>query len=118
MCGRRGPIRRRASFDGYARELMHAVFGSGPIRWRRIQPVHIRMFIAEYGRTGRTAAAQVAGGATRSFLRWLQFQGQIAPDLIAAIPRSPRWRLAPLPPVLTDEQLRMLLATFDRSTAV
>lgn len=102
----------------YAREFLMAVFGTEPIRWCRVRPVHIRTFITAYGQTGRTAAAQVAGGATRGFLRWLQFNGESSQHLIAAVPRSPRWRLAPLPPMLTDDQLRALLATFDRSTSV
>jgi Flp pilus assembly protein TadD len=34
--------------------------------------------------------------------------------LLAAVPLFPRWRLAALPPVLTDDQIAGLLARFDR----
>jgi site-specific recombinase XerD len=60
----------------------------------------------------------MAAGGLRSFFRWLQFRGRIGPELIAAVPLFPRWRLAALPPVLTDDQLTGLLARFDRSTPV
>jgi site-specific recombinase XerD len=80
-----------------------------------VQPRHVRAFIARYAQDHRAAAAQVAAGSLRSVLRWLQFRGRINPGLVAAIPRFPRWRLATLPAVMTDDQLRIFLATFDRS---
>jgi integrase/recombinase XerD len=64
------------------------------------------------------ASAQVAADGLRSFLRWLQMRGRIGPELVAAVPLFPRWRLAALPPVLTDDQFNGLLARFDRSTPV
>jgi integrase/recombinase XerD len=102
----------------YAREFLGSVFGTGPLRWPRLRPDHVREFVAGYGRTGRTAAAQVAAGGLRSFLRWLQFRGRVGPDLVAAVPLFRRWRLRALPPVLTDDQLAALVATFDRTTPV
>jgi integrase/recombinase XerD len=102
----------------YAREFLRSVFGIGPIRWSRLRVEHVRSFIAGYGRSGRTASAQVAGGALRSLLRWLQFHGRIGAASLAAIPRFPRWRLATLPSILTDQQLAAILASFDQATAV
>jgi integrase/recombinase XerD len=102
----------------YAREFLTATFGTRPIRWSRLRPEHIREFVAGYGRTGRVASAQVAADGLRSFLRWLQLRGRIGPELVASVPLFPRWRLAALPPVLTDDQLTGLLARFDRSTPV
>jgi site-specific recombinase XerD len=102
----------------YAREFLTAAFGTRPIRWARLRPEHVREFVAGYGRTGRVASAQVAADGLRSFLRWLQMRGRIGPELVAAVPLFPRWRLAALPPVLTDDQLNGLLARFDRSTPV
>jgi integrase/recombinase XerD len=102
----------------YAREFLLSVFSNTPIRWARIRIEHVRAFVSGYGQTERTAAAQVAAGALRSFLRWLQFRGLIQSHLIAAVPLFRRWRLATLPPVLTDDQLAALVATFDRCTSV
>ena len=102
----------------YVREFLGATFGTGPIRWSELRTEHVRAFVAGFGRTGRTAAAQVSAGALRSFLRWLLFRGRVRANLIVAVPRFPRWRLTALPAVLPDVQLSALLASFDRSTSV
>ena len=102
----------------YAREFLHSVFGTGPIRWTRLRVDHVQSFVAGYGQTGRTPSACVAGGAIRNLLRWLQFKGRIGSDLLAAIPHFPRWRLTTLPHILTDQQLNAILATFDQAKPV
>ena len=100
----------------YAREFIQSVFGVKPARWERLRPAHIRSFIAGYGQVGHFSAAQVAAGSLRSFLRWLRLQGHTGIQLVAAVPRCPRWRLAGLPTAMTDRQLRAFLKTFKRST--
>lgn len=102
----------------YAREFLTAVFGTGPIGWRRLRPGHVHAFVGRYGQTGRTAAARVAAVSLRGFLRWLEFRGHVGPDLAAAVPTVRRWRHAALPQPLTDDQYRGLLAAFDRMTPV
>ena len=99
----------------YSCEFLNFVFGSERIQWKRILPSHVQSFIVQYGQAGRVGTAQVAAGALRSFLRWLQFRGRVAPNLVGAVPRFPRWRLATVPDVMTDEQLRTFLASFDQS---
>ena len=100
----------------YARDFLHSAVGEGPLRWSRLRPAHVRQFINAFGQSGRVAAAQVAAVSLRSFLRWLQYLGRVGSDLAGALPRFPRWRLAPLPPTLTDTQLADILDTFDSST--
>lgn len=100
----------------YVREFLASVFGTKPVRWNRIKATHVQSFIARYGHDGHAAAAQVAAGSLRSFLRWLRLQGHADVRLIAAAPRFPRWRWASLPTVMTDSQLQAFLKTFDRST--
>ena len=100
----------------YVREFLSSVFGTKPVRWHRIKAAHVRSFIGQYGHNGRAAAAQVAAGSLRSFLRWLRMQGHVDGQLIAAAPRFPRWRWAGLPTVMSDVQLQAFLETFDRST--
>lgn len=113
VCGVSGTTRSRRRF--YAREFVQFVFGSGRIEWKRLRPCHLRSFIAQYGRNGRMGAAQAAAVALRSLLRWLQFRGRTAPNLVEAVPRFPRWRLATLPTVMTDDQLTSFLTSFDQS---
>ena len=92
----------------YAREFIGLVFGVTPVRWDRIRPAHVRSFIGRYGQDGHVAAAQVAAGSLRSFLRWLRLQGHTSVQIIAAVPQFRRWRLAGLPTTMTDDQLRLV----------
>ncbi len=101
----------------YSGEFLHFVFRSERIQWKHILPSHVQSFIAQYGRDGRVGAAQVAAVTLRSFLRWLQFRGCVAPNLVGAVPRFPRWRLTSLPSVMTDDQLRTFLTSFDESSS-
>lgn len=100
----------------YARDFLHTTFGAGPLRWSRLEPAHVRQFMNAFGQSGQVAAAQVAAGSLRSFLRWLQYRGRVGSNLAGALPRFPRWRLAPLPPTLSDKQLGDILDTFDSSS--
>jgi integrase/recombinase XerD len=102
----------------YAGDFLHAVFADQPIRWSVVRVQHVRSFVFEFGRSGRLAAARVGGVAIRCFLRWLEFRGRVGPHLAAAVPRFPGWRLATLPPTLTEPQLASILASFDRTTPV
>jgi site-specific recombinase XerD len=101
----------------YAREFVQYVFDTGRIDWRRLRPRHLQAFIARYGHDNRLAAAAVATVSLRSFLRWLQFCGRIGANLVEAVPHLPRWRMASVPTVMTDDQLRAFLAAFDQDRA-
>jgi len=54
--------------------------------------------------------------AVRSFLRYLAVRGVCDPVIVAGVPTVPRWRLADLPTVLSDQQISALLHAFDRNT--
>lgn len=100
----------------YAGDFIRSVFGTKPIHWARVRPTHVHAFLAEYGRTGRVAAARVAAVSLRSFFRWLQFNGLGDKHLSAAVPCFRQWRHATLPSVLSDSQYRAFLVTFDRTS--
>ena len=110
VCGLAETTRLRRRY--FACEFVEFMFGSKRIVWKRLRPCHVQSFIARYGRDGRMTTTQTAAVALRSFLRWLQFQGRIAPNLIGAVPRFPRRRLGTLPTVMTDDQLKIFLASF------
>jgi len=99
----------------YAREFLRAKFADGPIRWEAIRPEDLMAFTAGYAARCRPQSARVAAGSLRSLLRFLQLRGECGPALVAAVPHLPGWRLDHLPRTMTDEQLRMFLARFDRS---
>lgn len=63
-----------------------------------------------------SAKAQIT--ATRALLRFLHVQGLIPVSLTSAVPGVAGWRLAALPRGLTREQVQVLLAAHDTTTAV
>ena len=56
--------------------------------------------------------------ALRSLLRFLFVSSKTLRNLLHAVPRSPRWRLAALPKALEARELDAVLATCDRRTVV
>jgi site-specific recombinase XerD len=100
----------------YALEFLRAKFADGPMRWEAIRPEDLMAFTAGYAARCRPQSARVASGSLRSLLRFLQLRGECGPALVAAVPHLPGWRLDHLPRTMTDEQLRMFLTRFDRST--
>jgi len=51
----------------------------------------------------------------RCFLRSLQLQGLCDARLVASVPSVRSWKLSHIPRLLSEEQLRLLLVSFDRS---
>jgi len=50
-------------------------------------------------------------------MRFLQFTGRVKADRVFAVSRVAPWPLSPLPPVLSAEQYRAFIRSFERSTA-
>jgi site-specific recombinase XerD len=74
-------------------------------------PQAVRTFLltAMTGGTARSTQALIT--ATRAFVRYLVFRGDVRPDLALAIPTMAHWRLASLPrPLSADELARVLKA--------
>jgi integrase/recombinase XerD len=55
--------------------------------------------------------------ALRSFLRYLRYRGDIALDLVAAVPIVANWSMPSIPRAIAADQVRQLLASIDRHTA-
>jgi integrase/recombinase XerD len=102
----------------FARKFMERAFGRGPMRWDALTPEDVTAFVTDYAKRWRPNSTGAVVASLRSFLRYLQTRGWCDPVLVAAVPRLPKWRLAQLPRVMSEEQLDSFLAAFDRSTAV
>jgi site-specific recombinase XerD len=56
--------------------------------------------------------------ALRSFLQYARYCGKVKLDLAAAVPVVPNWTMTTIPRAISAHQVRRLLASIDRSTAV
>jgi len=101
----------------YARELLQATFGRGPIRWKRLTPTVIMMFVADYARRCSPATGQVAASAISALLKFAQLHGFCDARLVQAVPGVPVWKRGRNGKRLTAAQVHDVLQQFDRTTA-
>jgi site-specific recombinase XerD len=93
-------------------------FKSGPIAVGELGRRDIVRFLARYTLHWSPQSKPVAHGALRSYFRFKALQGEPTDDLIAAFPKIANWRLARVPQVPQDSEIRRLLGAFDRRCAV
>lgn len=98
----------------YAREFLVQKYGHALPQWTALSADDVIEFVSRYGTRCSPATAQVAASSLRGFLRFLKVRGSITLDLAQAAPRVAHWRLAPLPSILNDKELRQLLRACDR----
>ena len=102
----------------YAREFLGLQSARGarcPSEWT---VRHVMQYVLKYFTSGKRSTARSAAYSLRSFLRFLHARGLCDSRLINAVPRLPLRRRASLPRVMTEEQLRRFLASFDRSDPI
>jgi integrase/recombinase XerD len=100
----------------YVREFLNEFFPSGDIDASRLAPKSIVSYLSKRGSRLKAASTKVLASSLRSYFRFLQLHGRCKEDLVLAVPAAASWRLASLPPALTDEDIARLLSAFDRGT--
>jgi len=107
----------RRYFTRYVLDLLRGRFGCGPVRLETLTLDDITAFVTARAEHLTPGSVQTVATAMRSFLRYLQLRGFATANWAGGVPRVAHWRLAAIPDVLSDGQLRDLLAAFDRTTA-
>lgn len=93
-------------------------FKSGPIAIGQLGRGDIVRFLARYTLHWSPQSKPAAYGALRSYFRFKALQGEPTDDLIAAFPKVANWRLARIPQIVRDAEIKKLLNAFDRRRAV
>jgi site-specific recombinase XerD len=101
----------------YVREFLDEFFPNGDVDPSRLAPRSIVSYLSKRGSRLKAASTKVLASSLRSYFRFLRLHGRCEEDLILAVPAPASWRLASLPPALTDEEVARLLSAFDRCTA-
>jgi integrase/recombinase XerD len=101
----------------YAREFLAVKFGRRPVDFHQLGPADPMGFVADYAARCSPATAQVVGSSLRCFLRFLQWKGWCDSRLAQAVPSVPHWEVSSFPKVMTEQELRQFLKSFDRRTA-
>lgn len=72
----------------------------------------IRAFVLPGDGKYSAGTVRVVGGALRCYLRFLALEGDNVEHLRQAVPSAARWRLAGVPELLSEQELRNLLDSF------
>ena len=107
----------RAYRRRYVREFLQAFFSDEAVYMSRLVPKDIVGYLSKRAALFKPASVKVLVSSLRSYFRFLRLHGECAEALTLAVPSPASWRLASLPRVLTDAEVRCLLAVFDRATA-
>jgi len=102
----------------YVRNFLLDVSDSRPSRVSRLTPSQVIRYVSQKSSRLKPGSAQVLCCSLRSYLRYRQFVGDRVDGLLASVPTVPRWSLGSVPDVLTEEQLRCLLGSFDHETPI
>jgi integrase/recombinase XerD len=98
------------------RSFLAQRFESGPIVAQQIKPADLRQFILRGNEPRKAGTLQVIAGALRCCLRFRAMRGDRVHHLMESLPSVAHWRLARLPEVLTETEIRQLLDSFQQLT--
>lgn len=93
-------------------------FGKGPAVLSQLNAQDIVRFVQRQATHLHQKRAKLLTCALRSFLRYARYRGDLKLDLAAAVPVVPNWSMPSIPRGIGIEQVRHLLASINRGTAV
>ena len=93
-------------------------FGDGPVRLARLKAADVVRFVQRQAPQLHLKRAKLLTTALRSFLRYARYRGAVTRDLTAAVPIVANWWMTSIPRAIGADQVRQLLASFDRGTAI
>jgi len=93
-------------------------FGSGPVKLSRLNARDVVRFVQRQAPQLHLKRAKLLTTALRSFLRYARYRGEVTLDLAAAVPVVANWSMPLIPRAIGDAQVRQLLASIDRNTAI
>lgn len=93
-------------------------FGAGPVALSHLVARDVVGFVERQAPHLHRRRAKLLTTALRSFLQYARYRGEVELDLAAAVPIVPNWSMSSIPRAIAPDQVRRLLDSIDRSTAV
>lgn len=93
-------------------------FGAGLAKLSCLSAADVVDFVRHQAPRLHRKRAKLMTTALRSFLNYARFCGDVDVDLAAAVPVVPNWSMASIPRAIGPAQVRQLLASIDRRTAL
>jgi len=102
----------------FIREFLSHCFGGGPVVLSRLCAADVVRFVQLQATRLHWKRAKLMTSALRSFLNYARYCGEVAADLTGAVPVVPNWSMTSIPRAISPDQVRQLLASIDRRTAM
>lgn len=102
----------------FVRGFLADRFGAGPVRLTQLKAHDVVRYVQQQARQLHLKRAKLLTSALRSFLRYARYRGEVALDLAAAVPIVANWSMSSIPRAIGADQVRRLLASIDRHTAI
>ena len=102
----------------FIRRVLRDRFGDGPVRLSRLSARDVVRFVQRQAPRLHLKRAKLLTSALRSFLRYARYRGAVTLDLAAAVPVVANWSMPSIPRAIGTDQVRQLLASIDRCTAM
>jgi len=102
----------------FVRGFLRDRFGEEAVRLGRLTASDVVQFVQRHAPQLHLKRAKLLTTALRSFLRYARYRGKSSFDLAAAVPIVANWSMPSIPRAIGDDQIRQLLASIDRHTAI
>jgi len=102
----------------FIRSFLKDCFGDGPAKLSQLRADDVLRFVQAQASRLHRKRAKLMTSALRSFLQYARYRGDITLDLMAAVPSVANWSIASIPRAIPADQVRQLLASIKRQTAV
>lgn len=107
-----------ANYVPFIRGFLTDRFGDGPVRLSRLSAGDVVRYVQRQAPQLHLKRAKLLTSALRSFLRYARYRGEVTLDLAAAVPVVANWSMPSVPRAIGAVQVRQLLASIDRHTAI
>lgn len=102
----------------FIRGFLKDCFGDGQVTLSRLSAGDVVKFVQRQVPRLHRKRAKLMTTALRSFLHYARYCGDVTLDLAAAVPVVPNWSMTSIPRGIAADQVRQLLISIDRSTAI
>jgi integrase/recombinase XerD len=107
-----------ANYVPFIRSFLEDRFGDGPVILSHLCASDVVRFVQRQAPRLHPKRAKLLTSALRSFLQYACYRGKTRLDLAAAVPVVANWSMSSIPRAIPADQVRQLLASIDRCTAM
>ena len=106
------------NYSPHIRGFLKHCFGDGTVKLSRLGAGDVVGFVQRQAPRLHPKRSKLMTTALRCFLQYARYCGEVTADLAAAVPVVPNWSRTTLPRGIMTEQVRQLLASINRRTAM